>query len=185
MTRKIIYNILVARGYDVSKDFIEEDEEITLIDKLKNNGEIDEELEKIYIFYPNITKKVGVPTIRQYIREMHDNEVNNAIIIVQDAVTAFAKKEFSAIKNFNIEYFKKNELKIDITEHVLVPRHVLISEADKKELFKIYKIKGDKLPKILSSDPISRYYGAKRGQVFKIYRNSESSGQTINYRIVT
>jgi DNA-directed RNA polymerase I, II, and III subunit RPABC1 len=40
------------------------------------------------------------------------------------------------------------------------------------------------LPKILGSDPVSKYFGARKGQVFKITRNSESSGKTVYYRVV-
>jgi len=178
ISRKIMYNMLIARGYSVTKDFIEEDEETTLFNK------IDDENDKIYIFYPNISKKVGVSTIRTYIEEMETNEVNNAIIVVKDAVSAFSKKEFARKKDLNVEYFKENELLIDITEHVYVPKHILISELEKKELLKKYKIKADKIPKIQASDPVSRYYGAKKGQVFKIIRSSETSVETLFYRIV-
>jgi DNA-directed RNA polymerase I, II, and III subunit RPABC1 len=177
MSRKIIYNMLTARGYEITKDFIEENEETSLFNKIDDS-------DKIYIFYPNISKKVGVSTIRTYIEEMENNEVNNAIIVVKDAVSAFSKKEFARKKDLNVEYFKENELLIDITEHVYVPKHILISESEKKELLKKYKIKADKIPKIHTSDPVARYYGAKKGQVFKIIRSSETSVETLFYRIV-
>jgi DNA-directed RNA polymerase I, II, and III subunit RPABC1 len=54
----------------------------------------------------------------------------------------------------------------------------------KKELLKIYKLKEGQLPKMLTSDPIARYFGARKGQVFKITRASESSGEYIYYRVV-
>jgi DNA-directed RNA polymerase I, II, and III subunit RPABC1 len=40
------------------------------------------------------------------------------------------------------------------------------------------------LPKILVRDPISRYYGAKSGDIFKVIRPSSASGEYITFRLV-
>ena len=179
--RKVILNMLIKRKYLIenSQEFIESDSEEFLTHR------IDDENDKIFVFFPKISAKVGVFTIRQYIKEMQDNEVEQAIVVVKDAITAFAKQVFIDAKPLIIECFKENELLVDKLEHVLVPKHELIEETEKKELLKIYKLKDSQLPKILSSDPIARYFGAKKGQVFKITRPSESSGCYIYYRIVT
>ena len=48
-----------------------------------------------------------------------------------------------------------------------------------------YQIKSiHKLPFILSNDPISKYYNAKKGNLFRIERNSVTSGKYITYRCV-
>jgi DNA-directed RNA polymerase I, II, and III subunit RPABC1 len=178
--RKVILKMLIIRGYFINdpEDFISSQDEEFLTYK------INDEDSKIFVFFPKINTKVGVFTIRQYIKEMQDNEVNQAIIVVKDAITAFAKQVFIEAKPLVIECFKENELWIDKLSHVLVPKHELISEDEKKELLKIYKAKETQLPKILSSDPVARYFGGRKGQVFKITRPSESSGDYIYYRIV-
>jgi len=178
--RNVILNMLKIRKYkiDNDEDFISSDEEVFLTHK------IDNENCKIYVFFPKITTKVGVFTIRQYIKEMQQNNIEQSIIVVKDSITAFAKQVFVEAKPLIIEYFKENELLVDKLNHILVPKHELLEDAEKKELLKIYKIKDIQLPKILNSDPISRYFGAKKGQVFKITRASESSGEYIYYRIV-
>jgi DNA-directed RNA polymerases I, II, and III subunit RPABC1 len=178
--RKVILKMLIIRGYLIEDqdDFINSQDEEFLTHK------IDDEDCKIFVFFPKINAKVGVFTIRQYIKEMQDNEVEQAIVVVKDAITAFAKQVFIDAKPLVIECFKENELLVDKLSHVLVPKHELISEEEKKELLKIYKAKESQLPKIISSDPIAKYFGARKGQVFKITRPSESSGDYVYYRIV-
>lgn len=178
--RKIVFNMLKIRKYVVEneEEFISSTEEIFLVHK------INDETNKLYVFFPPMSSKVGVFTIRQYIKEMQQNNVNQAIIIVKDSITAFAKQVFIEAKPLIIEHFRENELFIDKLSHILVPKHELLEETEKRELLKIYKSKELQLPKILASDPISRYFGARRGQVFKITRSSETSGEYIYYRIV-
>jgi len=177
-SKKVILNMLKIRKYIVEddEDFINSNEEMFMFNQKEGT--------QIYVFFPSTSSKVGVFTIRQYIKEMQQNNVNQAIIVVKDSITAFAKQVFIEAKPLIIEHFKENELLVDKLSHVLVPKHELLEESEKKELIKIYKLKEAQLPKILSNDPISKYFGAKRGQVFKITRPSESSGEYIYYRIV-
>lgn len=178
--RKVILKMLIIRGYLIedADEFINSQDEEFLTHK------IDNEDFKIFVFFPKISTKVGVFTIRQYIKEMQDNGVEQAIVVVKDAITAFAKQVFIEAKPLVIECFKENELLIDKLSHVLVPKHELIDEKEKEELLEIYKAKESQLPKMLSSDPIAKYFGARKNQVFKITRPSESSGDYIYYRIV-
>lgn len=178
--RKVILNMLKTRKYHIEdpENFLNSNTEIFLFNKIENDDD------KIYVFFPQASNKVGVITIRKYITEMQENKINHAIIVVKDSITHFAKQVFSEAKSLTIEHFRENELYIDKLSHVLVPKHELLSEEEEKELFKTYKIKGIHLPKILSSDPISRYFGAKKGNIFKITRPSETSGEYIYYRIV-
>jgi DNA-directed RNA polymerase I, II, and III subunit RPABC1 len=178
--RQVILNMLTIRGYLIEdpEGFVSSTDEEFLTYK------IDDEKSKIFVFFPKISSKVGVFTIRQYIKEMQDNEVEQSIVVVKDAITAFAKQVFIEAKPLIIECFKENELLIDKLNHVLVPKHEILSEEEKKELLKIYKGRESHLPKILSSDPIARYFGAKKGQIFKITRGSETSGDYIYYRVV-
>jgi DNA-directed RNA polymerase I, II, and III subunit RPABC1 len=172
--------MLKIRNYQIDdeNEFVNSKDEEFLIHK-KND-----ETDKIYVFFPKANSKIGVHTIRQYVKEMQESEVKQSIVVVKDSITSFAKQVFTEIKPLVIECFKENELIVDKLSHVLVPKHEILSEEEKKELLKIYKIKEIHLPKILSSDPVSRYFGAKKGQVFKINRHSETCGDYIYYRVV-
>ncbi len=72
--------------------------------------------------------------------------------------------------------------KIDVTKHVLVPKHTKLSEKEKEALFAGYNITFRELPKILKSDPAIAHLNPKAGDVIKIERKSKTSGKAIYYR---
>ncbi|MBN2066628.1 MAG: DNA-directed RNA polymerase subunit H [Candidatus Thermoplasmatota archaeon] len=74
--------------------------------------------------------------------------------------------------------------KFDIMGHKLVPLHVVISEKEKEWLFKKYNITADQLPKLLNTDPVAAYIGAKPGQIVKVVRKSHTAAETTAYRLV-
>ena len=73
---------------------------------------------------------------------------------------------------------------LNIMNHELVPLHIIISEKEKKELLKKYNILQSQLPKILDTDTVSIFIGAKPGQVVKIIRDSHTAKEAVSYRLV-
>ena len=97
--------------------------------------------------------------------------------------TSFGKKENRDTK-VTLETFQIDDLQVNITEHELVPQHIVMDDEQKHELLKKYRIKEHQLPKIQHNDPVARYFGVTRGTVLKIIRSSETAGRYITYRIV-
>ncbi len=69
--------------------------------------------------------------------------------------------------------------------HVLVPKHEKISEAEKKELFEKYKISVKELPRISKTDVAIMHLDVKIGDVIKITRKSPTAELAIYYRGVS
>ncbi|MFH0987224.1 MAG: DNA-directed RNA polymerase subunit H [Candidatus Micrarchaeota archaeon] len=68
--------------------------------------------------------------------------------------------------------------------HELVPTHEILSEEDAKAVLEKYSIKTDQLPKILSLDAACKTIDAKKGQILRITRKSQTAGKSIYYRLV-
>ncbi|WP_461866116.1 DNA-directed RNA polymerase subunit H [Thermococcus sp.] len=72
----------------------------------------------------------------------------------------------------------------DIFTHQLVPAHRILSEKEKEELLKKYRIKISQLPQIKASDPAVIALEAKPGDVIEIRRKSPTAGVYYYYRLV-
>jgi len=144
----------------------------------------DDPTDQMFVFFPE-EPKVGVKTIKTYCTRMQDEHIQRAIIVVQASMTPSAKQSlFDMAPKYILEQFLEQELLINITEHELVPEHVILSADEKAELLARYKLKDHQLPRIQLGDPVARYFGLKRGQVVKIVRPSETAGRYVTYRLV-
>jgi DNA-directed RNA polymerase I, II, and III subunit RPABC1 len=118
--------------------------------------------------------------------------VTRAILILKRGITPFAKRILQEMASQStplasrrlIELFEQEELLVNITEHIFVPKHVLLSDLEKQALLRKYKLKDTQLPRIQQIDPVARYYGLSKGQVVKIIRPSETAGRYVTYRLV-
>jgi len=143
----------------------------------------DDPTDQIFVFFPE-EQKIGVTTIKTYFNRMKDHGVNRAVMVMPGVLTSFAKTSLQDISSkYFIEQFKEDELLVNITQHVLVPEHRLLSPEEKRALLTRYKVSDTQLPRIQMADPVSRYYGLQRGQVVRIVRPSETAGRYVTYRL--
>lgn len=73
---------------------------------------------------------------------------------------------------------------IDVSSHVLVPKHVLLTKEEAQEVLEKYRIKPYQLPYIKRSDPAVRDIKAQTGDIIKIIRRSPTAGEATAYRYV-
>ncbi|GAQ85816.1 DNA-directed RNA polymerase II subunit 5 [Klebsormidium nitens] len=198
--RKTVLQMLNDRGYLVldeelsqTKDDFREKfgddpkkDDLTMSKKKSDSGE------QILVFFPDAKSdgsssgKVGVKQIKEYVEVMKRGDIRRAIMVVTDNLTPFAKSCLGEIasKGYTIEVFQESELLVNISHHVLVPKHYVLSNEDKKALLERYTVKETQLPRMQVSDPIARYFGLTRGQVVRIVRPSETAGRYVTYRYV-
>ncbi|XP_064624759.1 DNA-directed RNA polymerases I, II, and III subunit RPABC1-like [Lineus longissimus] len=144
----------------------------------------DDPTDQMFVFFPE-EAKIGIKTVKSYCQTMQKENITRAIIVVQAGMTPSAKQSLiDMAPKYILEQFLEAELLINITEHSLVPEHVLMTPEEKKELLIRYKLREFMLPRIQQGDPVARYFGLKRGQVVKITRPSETAGKYITYRLV-
>jgi DNA-directed RNA polymerase subunit H len=79
---------------------------------------------------------------------------------------------------------KKEEPSFNVFNHVLFPKHEILSKEEAAELLRKYKIKPYHLPKIKDTDPAVRALEAKPGDIIKITRKSPTAGEAVYYRFV-
>lgn len=75
-------------------------------------------------------------------------------------------------------------MKFKLQDHVLVPKHELLSKEEAEELLKILGVRKEDLPKIRADDPIAKEIGAKPGDIVRIIRESKTAGRSVVYRLV-
>lgn len=133
--------------------------------------------------------------------EMRDKQDSlTAIFVIHKSMTSFAKKVMVAehqrrnqpglsdggpivkmVLSFNV--FFEAELVVNITEHVSVPKHRLLTPKEKRTLLDKYHVNEDQLPRILITDPVAKYFGLRRGEVVEILRSSATAGRYTTYRV--
>lgn len=72
--------------------------------------------------------------------------------------------------------------KFDVTKHILVPKHSIISEKEKKELTSKYRLSVLDFPRISTKDPALQNLKVKEGDIIKIVRPSKTAGEAVFYR---
>ena len=70
-------------------------------------------------------------------------------------------------------------------DHEMVPKHEVLTPAERKEVLETLGIDKDQLPLIKETDPVAKETGVKPGDVLRIVRKSQTAGQTVYYRLVT
>jgi len=139
--RRTLVQMMIDRGYLVSQSlkdetvedfkgkFSGEDGREKLLLLFRKN---DDPTDQIFIFFPE-DQKVGVKPIRSYCEKMREQQVQKAIIVVQQGMSSFAKQALAEMApKFRLEQFTETELLVNITEHSLVPKHTRLSKEEKK-----------------------------------------------------
>jgi len=134
--------------------------------------------EKITLLF-NLTPKFNVRTAEICIDYIQEKKVYHTIIVYKEVITCFARKVLDNLALNLVEHFPCKELEINILTHAMQPKKFVKVVGDEASL--ILKKWGDNLPKMFTTDPVSRYLAFKNGDLIEIHRKDD----TIVYRKVT
>lgn len=170
--------MLVRRKNIKSGDKIFNDNKDIFIEK----GEIDfkDDNNKKFSVYLNSSKISSIVQGSQLDDYLKNNLDVQKIIIIKDPSKKVVKQIMT--EYINAEIFMEHELMEDIPSKFFIPEHQLLSDDEKKNLLETFK--DNELAKINDTDVMSRYYGAKPEDIFRIIRPSITAGYNIFYRRV-
>lgn len=194
--------LLDKRGYKLNENY-----DISNIKKNNNNNYYEliasSNKDYIYIYFVNNTnflnktnkQKVGnLFEINTTIKNLYNTtEINNVcllIILTQQIkinTQLLEKKICEKINISHIQVFQYHNLLFNISKHILIPKSIrVISDSEEiKQICELKNIVKTQLPKILITDPISYFYGIRKGQLFEFKRTSRNTGEYIYYRLCT
>ncbi|KAI3818469.1 hypothetical protein L1987_12276 [Smallanthus sonchifolius] len=93
--------------------------------------------------------------------------LHRIIIVLGSKMNHFARKEFDSYQ-VKVEIFQITELFVNITKHVSMPKHEILTTEEKEQLLMKLKLADNQIPYMLESDAVARYYGLKKKQVVRI-----------------
>ena len=186
-----IIKMLVNRG------FINKENENKYIEKFINDNNDNLiytiKLDNDKNYNTTIPKKQIMVTILNYkvISVNKTSQIGNFIfkyfedykIILLDSINAKSEQTIDDFKT-PYEIFKISQLSENIVDNIYVPKHIVLSEEEGKDVLNAYCAKKKDMPFILITDPIAKYYNMKNGEVCKIIRNSCTTVDTVFYRLV-
>jgi DNA-directed RNA polymerase subunit H (RpoH/RPB5) len=82
-----------------------------------------------------------------------------------------------------LQYFQIKQLMFNPTKHEYVPQHIKLREDEIADFMKKYMIRSKlDMSRIYPNDPIAKWLGLKYGDIVKIIRYNENSGESFYYR---
>ena len=129
------------------------------------------------VIFFSVFDKLNTSILKEYIKEIEKNHINHMIIVYRYKVTSSVNKIINSIFHLTIELFQFKNLLFNITKHKFYRPHIILPTKEKNEFIKKY---GKKIPKILITDPVVKYYNYKLGDILKIIRKNSY----ISYRLV-
>lgn len=186
LVRKTMLEMLSDRGYPIKeyqmKDYDEFMNKYPSCVKDTSNLRIivQKDKEMLFVFFSD-EEKMSLKNVKILVENIEKQNIKNLIVVLREGISPAASK-FALECPVNITIFKEKELLFNVTKHSLVFKHRIITLEEKEKLLEEKKIKEEQMPKILVTDPVAKYLGAKKGDVLEIERESETVGFALYWR---
>ena len=162
-SKNTLVQMLMKRSYS----FIEEKDQILFFSNDMNHKIV----AKIFT-----DDKLNIDSLKEFLAFIYSNNVMHGIIIYSNVITSSSKKILEHLSKIYIELFDICELQYDITSHTLYCDHEKIDDDEKIHLTPYIT----KLPILLKTDPVAKYFNFQKNDVIRICRKNG----TIAYRLV-
>ncbi|KAK3024997.1 hypothetical protein RJ639_044374 [Escallonia herrerae] len=136
----------------------------------------------------------------------NEEGLRRVILILQSKMNFHAKKMVDQYP-IKVETFHIADLLVNVTKHVLEPKHEVLTAEEKQKLLEEHKVDNYQVivatmisvikltkevafylfvaaPKMLETDAIAKYCGIEKGQVVKSTYSGSLTGSLVNYRCV-
>ena len=203
-SRETILQLLALQNYDISEY---EKFGVNEVHAMYTNKDVPKQLDmllttkdvplkqkNVYVKF-HLGKTLRVENIQDYvddlfnIEQMLDKKTDTLIIIIKQEMNQTLMNilnEFWDRDKIFIILFSLERLQFNILEHQYVPTHIVLTEDEKKEMFKRYNILNVKnLPDISRFDPVAQAIGMRPGDICRIERPSKTSVISNYYRYCT
>ncbi len=203
-SRSVLLELLKKQNYDVQgyRGF-----SVNEVNTMKTNNQLDMILEKKTKIYnetdsEEITQSIYVKyylvkSLRpNNLQEMIDDLFNvEEVLTKKDTLLVVVKDEINETLINNVKHIWESEhifiiliplkrLQFNILEHVLVPEHRVLNEAEKINIKNRYNIVNDnEFPELSRFDPVAQAIGIRPGQVCEIIRASKTAISAPYYRM--
>ncbi|KAK3009794.1 hypothetical protein RJ639_015157 [Escallonia herrerae] len=192
LSRRTVLEMLRDRGYAVADSEIELSLEgfrsihgqAPDIDRLQISASHESDpRDKILVIFCGMGV-VKVNSIRSIATQiMNKDSLSRLILIVQNHITNQAMKAVDLF-SFKVEIFQITDLVVNVTKHVLKPKHRVLTDDEKQKLLKKHNLEEKQLPRMLQKDAIARYYALEKGLVVEVTYSGEVTGSYVTYRCV-
>jgi DNA-directed RNA polymerase subunit H (RpoH/RPB5) len=167
----------------IKKFISDENDEMEYIITLDNDTNYNSTIKNKKIYVKIFDYKISSVNKNSPIGEFVSKYYEEYKLLVVENINQKSEKVIASYKT-PFEIFKIAELKINIVEHVLVPKHIVLTEEEGRIVLQNYNAKKKDMPLISSTDPIARYYNMKPDNICKIERSSVMTCTVPFYRIV-
>lgn len=199
-SRNTILDIMKKQGYNTAEY---ENFSINEVNIMKQNNQLDMLLEqntedsvtklknKIYIKY-HLGKTIRPSTIEEMIDDLFNLEEmlkknDTLFIILKDEINETMTNKIKDVWDVDGIYIVMESIKrlqFNILNHDLVPKHIVLTESETKEVMNKYNITNkSQFPEISRFDPVARAIGIRPDMVCKIIRPSKTAVETNYYRV--
>lgn len=189
--RVVLLDQLKKQGYDVSRyESFGINEVHSMIQTSTLDMLLESEKQKVYVNYFH-GKLFKLKDIRETMNELAAEQLiskkDNIIFVTHEEGNDTIKENVKQIweeEGFFIILLCIKKLQFNVLDHVLVPHHEIISDADVKNIMEKYKMKDISLfPEISRFDPVALSIGMRPGEICRILRPSKTSVVSYYYRL--